>query len=110
MNIKGMIDAFTIGAAASELGIRLVKAMPKVVKVAAPRIIVSKNATMELVGRPTSNIVKAIRAMIIAKANDTIVLCAILLSRNIINGKGVPLYRFSTPISLFRVNVIAIPV
>ena len=52
MNIKGMIDAFTIGAAASELGIRLVKAMPRVVKVAAPRIIVSKNAAIELFGRP----------------------------------------------------------
>ena len=86
-----MIEAFTIGAAASELGIRLVKAIPRVVKVAAPRIIVSKNAGIELFGSATSNTVKAIAAMITAKAKDTIVLCAILLSRNIINGRGVPL-------------------
>ena len=91
MNIRGITDAFTMGAAASELGITLVKAIPRLVKVAAPRIIVSKNATIEFVGRPTSNITKAIIAIMTAKANDTIVLCAILPRRNMINGKGVPL-------------------
>ncbi len=91
MNISGMTDAFTIGAAASELGIRLVKAIPRLVKVAAPRIIVSKNAAIELVGTATLNTAKAITAIITAKAKDTIVLCAILPRRNMINGKGVPL-------------------
>ena len=91
MNIKGIIDPLTIGAAASELGMTLVKAIPRLVNVAAPRIIVKKNAAIELDGRPTSNAKNAIRAMITAKANDTIVLWVILASRNITNGSGVPL-------------------
>ena len=91
MNIKGITDAFTIGAAASELGIRLVNAIPRLVKVAAPRIIVNKYDAIELVGKETSNTAKAITAIITAKAKDTIVLCAILPRRNIIKGKGVPL-------------------
>lgn len=91
MNINGIMDALTIGAAASELGMRLVKAIPRLVKVAAPRIIVRKNAAIELRGRPTSNAKKAIRAMITANTNDTMVLWVILPSRNIINGSGVPL-------------------
>ncbi|SVA02065.1 uncharacterized protein METZ01_LOCUS54919, partial [marine metagenome] len=55
MNIKGIIDPLTIGAAASELGMTLVKAIPRLVNAAAPRIIVKKNAAIELDGRPTSN-------------------------------------------------------
>ena len=100
----------TIGAAASELGITQVKAIPRLVKVAAPRSIVSKNVTIELGGNVTLKASSAIKAMMTANAKDIMVLWAILPSINIINGKGVPRYRLSTPISLLRVRVMAIPV
>ena len=48
---KGSIDAFTIAGAASILGISDVKAIPRVEKVADPRIIMMMNKWILLSGK-----------------------------------------------------------
>ena len=55
MKNKGSIDAFTIAGAASILGINDVNAIPRVEKVADPRIIMMMNKWILLSGKLTSN-------------------------------------------------------